>query len=235
MLVGEAMAPRWVVQGACATVLSAVALGGLASAVAELGFSRSVTPGLVSRYSAQFGRGVAGRLAGWQDFVRRSAPMPQGKADAALLAPVNRFFNRVPAYTDLQHWGVEDYWATPAETVASDGADCEDYAIAKFYTLKELGIPVAQLRLVYARSRLSLDAHMVLAYYARPGADPLILDNLEGSIRPAADRDDLQPVYSFNDEDLELVQANAPSIRFDPASNRKWAGVLDRLRRELTY
>jgi predicted transglutaminase-like cysteine proteinase len=209
----------------------------LVVAATEPGFSSSVTPGAVTHYRAQFGGSVPGHLTAWQDFVKHTKASAASAEDvgAAVLMPVNRFFNGVPAYTDQDHWGVDDYWATPEETLSSNGADCEDYAIAKFYTLKELGVPVSQLRLVYARSTLAHGAHMVLAYYARPGADPLILDNLEGSIEPAARRTDLQPVYSFNDEDLQLVQVNAPSIKVNPASNRKWAAVLSTLQRELTY
>ncbi|HTP63706.1 MAG TPA: transglutaminase-like cysteine peptidase [Burkholderiales bacterium] len=215
----------WIVP--CAVLLAA-ALG----AAGEPGFSRSITPGLVAAYNAHFGRGAQGRLEGWQGFVRRTgAPA----TEAGLLSPVNRFVNRVPSETDQDHWGVEDYWATPAETFASNGGDCEDYAIAKYFTLKELGIPVARLRLVYARAQFSGDAHLVLAYYATPGAEPMILDNLESDIKPASDRPDLTPVYTFNDEDMQMTQRNAPSIRLSPTTNRKWASVLDKLQRELTF
>jgi len=211
------------------------ALACFAGAATELGYSRSVTPGLVKRYTSQFGGGVPERIAGWQEFLRR-AVVQEGKAggDASVLAPVNRFFNRVPSFTDQQHWNAEDYWATPAETLASNGADCEDYAIAKYFALKELGVPVSQLRLVYVNT-WNAGPHMVLAYYPAPGAEPLILDNLDGGIRPARDRPDLTPVYSFNDDDIELMQANGPALRINPASNRKWAVVLQKLQREMTY
>ena len=39
---------------------------------------------------------------------------------------------------------------------------------------------------------------MVLAYYATPSAEPLLLDNLEPRILPAAKRADLKPIFSFN-------------------------------------
>jgi len=165
----------------------------------------------------------------------RSAPgggAPAGRRN--LLPPVNRFFNRIPSETDLAHWGVEDYWATPSETLASNGADCEDYAIAKYFTLKELGVPVSRLRLVYARTWRSRTAHLVLAYYPDARADPLILDNLEGNIQPASDRPDLIPVYTFNDEDLLWKQDGGTTVRLSATSNRKWKDVLDKLERELT-
>jgi predicted transglutaminase-like cysteine proteinase len=137
--------------------------------------------------------------------------------------------------TDLAHWGVEDYWATPSESLGSNGADCEDYAIAKYFTLKELGVPISRLRLVYAKTWKTQEAHLVLAYYPGADVDPLILDNLEGSIRPAADRPDLIPVYTFNDEDLLWPQAGAPTLRLSATSSRKWKDVLEKLQLELTY
>ena len=224
----EPQTHRWAPWTASCAVLLAAAL----AAALEPGYSRSITPGLVAAYNAHFGRGAQRRLVGWQEFVR-SVGVPA--SEVALLPPVNRFVNRVPSETDQDHWGVEDYWATPAETFASNGGDCEDYAIAKYFTLKELGIPVARLRLVYARAQSSDDAHLVLAYYAVPGAEPMILDNLESSIKAASDRPDLTPVYTFNDEDMQMTQLNAPSIRLSPTTNRKWASVLEKLQRELAF
>ena len=214
---------------------------GISSAVAasgELGFSRSVSPRLIAHYERLFGTGVRGRLQGWKEFVRatagRYATENKGPGDAGLLRPVNGYFNRVPGVTDQAHWGVEDYWATPSEALSSNGADCEDYAIAKYFTLKELGVPIARLRLVYARTSHSRVAHMVLAYYPEPQSDPLILDNLQGSIEPASDRPDLIPVYSFNDEDLLYPQPGAPAVRLSATSNRKWSDLIQKLERELT-
>ena len=219
---------------ALVAVVASLAAAAIAAA-AELGFSRSLTPGLIAYREHQFGRGARTRLEGWQLFVRDTASPASQPGEDRLLRAVNRFFNRIPSVTDLEHWGVEDYWATPSESLASNGADCEDYAIAKYFTLKELGVPIVRLRLVYAKTWKTQEAHLVLAYYPGPGADPLILDNLEGSIQPAADRPDLIPVYTFNDEDLLWPQAGAPTLRLSATSSRKWKDVLEKLQRELTY
>jgi predicted transglutaminase-like cysteine proteinase len=221
---------------ALAAVLAPL-LGAAIAVSAELGFSRSMTPGLIVLRERQFGKGARARLEGWQSFVRETAAPGESSRDPGeerLLRAVNRFFNRLPSVLDLSHWGVEDYWATPSESLGSNGADCEDYAIAKYFTLKELGVPISRLRLVYAKTWQSRDAHLVLAYYPDPRADPLILDNLEGSIRPAADRPDLIPVYTFNDEDLLWPQPGAATVRMSANSNRKWKDVLDKLERELS-
>jgi predicted transglutaminase-like cysteine proteinase len=213
-------------------------LAGAMAAPAELGFSRSVTPGLITHYAGRFGSGVRGRLEGWNGFVRGEAGRSgQSRAsEAGLLGPVNDFFNRVPSVEDRLVWGVEDYWATPSETLSVNGADCEDYAIAKYFTLKELGIPVARLRFVYARTWWSRDsAHLVLAYYPTPGAEPLILDNLQGGIEPASNRPDLTPVFTFNDEDLMMAQGAFVAVRMNPLSNRRWKEVVEKLELELKF
>ena len=222
-----------------AAALCAVMVAAVCAAAGEPGFSRSVTPGLMEHFARLFGRGARESLTRWKDFVSsaadRAGQARSNSAETDLLRPVNGYFNRVSSITDLQHWGVEDYWATPAEFLSSRGGDCEDYAIAKYFTLKELGVPVSRLRLVYATTQRAQGAHMVLAYFAVPGADPLIMDNLEGGIRPAADRPDLIPVYMFNDDDLQFARQGAGAERHDAMSIRKWRGVLEKLARELTY
>ena len=121
------------------------------------------------------------------------------------LKDLNDFFNRRLAFKDDSvTWGVPDYWATPLESLEKRAGDCEDYAIAKYFSLAATGMPTAKLRMVYVRARLQGQslAHMVLAYYAQPGAEPLILDNLRTEVLPASQRSDLTPVFSFNTEGL---------------------------------
>ncbi|HLO94843.1 MAG TPA: hypothetical protein VK195_11035, partial [Burkholderiaceae bacterium] len=79
--------------------------------------------------------------------------------------------------------------------------------------LLALGLEPAQLRLVYVRALLDgrPQAHMVLAYYAQPQSEPLILDNLQTQVRPASARGDLSPVFSFNSEGLWTGVAGAPA------------------------
>src|SRR5882672_1464268 len=201
----------------------------------QLGFSTSVSPLLVDRYASRFGAEARGRLAGWQGFLKGRETESRLEREQTYLTVVNAYFNRARFLSDDEHWGVDDFWATPAEFVASNGGDCEDYAIAKYFALKELGVPITRMRLVYAKTWQSREAHMVLAYYPDPRADPLILDNLQGSIQSASDRPDLIPVYTFNDDDLLWPQAGAPTVRLAATSNRKWKDVLDKLQRELTY
>ena len=117
-----------------------------------------------------------------------------GLSERAKVWQVNAFFNQKIRYEeDIVLWGQDDYWATPLETLSQGRGDCEDYAIAKYFTLLELGIPSARMRLVYVvlvtRGRDINDSrrhsHMVVAYFPRPASEPWILDNLNDDILPA--------------------------------------------------
>ena len=125
------------------------------------------------------------------------------------LRQVNDFINRNISFEDdLSVWQQSDYWATPLETIGQGRGDCEDFAIIKYVSLRMAGIPASKLRLIYVKARLKTaagpvqQAHMILAYYATPNAEPLVLDNLDATIRHSSARPDLQPVFSFNSEGI---------------------------------
>ena len=160
-----------------------------------------------------------------------------GMDETALLASVNEFFNRRVVFTDdLAAWGQDDYWASPLETLEKGRGDCEDYAIGKYFSLLAAGVPLAKLRLVYVRAAFGgpggvVQAHMVLAWYAQPEAEPLILDNLIGEVRPASRRPDLTPVFSFNSEGL--WQGASGASAGDPVARlSRWREVIAKARSE---
>ena len=160
-----------------------------------------------------------------------------GQDEAARLAAINQFFNRRVVFTsDIEVWGQVDYWASPLEMLGKGRGDCEDYVIGKYFSLVVAGVPVSRLRLVYVRATIGGPggetlAHMVLAYYATPGAEPLILDNLIGEIRPASRRPDLEPVFSFNGEGL--WQGIGAQSAGDPVARlSRWREVLAKARAE---
>lgn len=127
-----------------------------------------------------------------------------GSDEASRLLAVNRFFNeRIVFREDLVVWGRLDYWASPLELLARGEGDCEDYAIAKYFSLRAAGVPASRLRLAYTQARIgrAVLAHMVLAYYADARVvDPLVLDNLNPELLTAAQRPDLAARFSFNSE-----------------------------------
>lgn len=133
------------------------------------------------------------------------------------LKDINEYFNRKLRFEDdLKLWGQKDYWATPIEALMKGAGDCEDYAIAKYFSLKFLGVPVTKLRITYVKARIGgpesniTQAHMVLTYYPSPEAEPLVLDNLVSEIRPASRRPDLLPIFSFNSEGVFGAGSNVP-------------------------
>ncbi len=191
------------------------------------------SPRLIAWVTQRWGPQAPPRLDTWQRLIRDtrpSVPGPQNSGEGPALKRTNAFFNQVPYVSDLRNWGVVDYWATPVEMLGSFGGDCEDYSIAKFLSLKDLGIAVDRLRITYVRAAGIDESHMVLAYYPSLDAEPLILDNLIGDIRPASQRPDLEPVYSFNDEDLWL--ANGQNRKGGSSQVRLWRELLERLARE---
>lgn len=158
------------------------------------------------------------RVADWAALLARQ-DLPD---DASKLEAVNRFFNRIRFIDDSRHWGENDYWATPIEFLGSNGGDCEDFSIAKYFTLRHLGVPEERLRMVYVKALKLNQAHMVVAYLETPDAEPLVLDNLVPTIRRAGLRRDLQPVYSFNGDGLWLAKerglGRTPSGKADKLS-----------------
>ena len=195
------------------------------------------SPGLQAWVQQRWGAEALKRLAVWERVVADTKVTWTGKGQPAetTVAPlalnrVNAFFNQVPYISDIRHWGVEDYWATPVEMLSSFGGDCEDYSVAKYLTLKDVGVPIERLRITYVRALRLNEAHMVLAYYRTPEAEPLILDNLTKDVLPASQRTDLEPVYSFNDDDLWLP--NGLARKGGSSQVRSWKEMLEKLAKE---
>lgn len=158
-----------------------------------------------------------------------------GSSEMTKVGMVNDFTNQHVLFVDdYTLWGMEDYWASPLETLGKGAGDCEDFSIAKYILLKKLGVSQDKLRLTYVRVRMPSGAirpHMVLAYYATPNSDPVILDNLNFELLPASRRGDLAPVFSFNDKGLFV--ANNPNLRAgSPTNISKWRDVLTRMRQD---
>src|SRR5215813_5301610 len=129
---------------------------------------------------------------GWKEFIAEL----QGKDEMTQLKEVNSAFNAHRYILDIDNWGIEDYWATPYQFLKKNG-DCEDYAIAKYFSLKALGIPVEDMRVV-ALQDLNLNlGHAVLVVYV--GDTPMLLDNQIASVVPANSIHHYNPVFSINE------------------------------------
>lgn len=178
---------------------------------------------LLAGAKKEFGDDAKQRLLDWQELYYDL----RDEDEETKLRQVNDFFNRQVRYlSDEQHWGQKDYWASPYESLTTHGGDCEDYVIAKYYTLKELGVEVEKLRITYVKALRINQAHMVLTYFPTPDAIPLVLDNLIKGIYSASRRTDLEPVYSFNGSGMWLERMKGQGIRMgNPNKLDLWTGL----------
>ncbi len=186
----------------------------------------------LERIAAQrHGPETAERVRHWRDLLERVAD----DDERTQIREVNEFFNRMLLYQDDRvTWGQEDFWATPLEALDKGAGDCEDFTIAKYVSLRKLGVPDERLRLFYVVARMGgpgsniTQAHMVLGYFTDPGAEPLVLDNLVTFIEPASRRDDLTPIFSFNSEGLWPDGAERSAA--DPTARlSRWRRVLEQM------
>jgi predicted transglutaminase-like cysteine proteinase len=153
--------------------------------------------------SALYGNKAGLRLRAWHKVLNDQTL----QTDLDKLTRVNSFFNQLNFVDDIPLWGEKDYWATPLEFLGANGGDCEDFSIAKYFSLLSLGVDESKMRITYVKALSLNQYHMVLAYYPTPQSIPLILDNINGKILTADKRKDLLPIYSFNGESLWLSKA----------------------------
>ncbi|AEE24261.1 transglutaminase-like cysteine peptidase [Paraglaciecola chathamensis] len=170
---------------------------------------------LFNKIKNQYDNDALERVQDWQQLLNTSHTLPIDEK----LYQVNNFFNELEFVDDIDHWGKDDYWATPVEFLATEGGDCEDFVIAKYFSLKELGVPAEKLRLMYVTATRLRQAHMVLAYYEEPNSVPMVLDNINRRILPASRRRDLLPVYSFNGDGLWLAKEQGRGQKVQQGGN----------------
>lgn len=182
---------------------------------------------------AKYGQPARKRLTSWVDLIATN----KQKSEQEKLNLANDFFNQLLFVSDMDHWGVVDYWATPFEMISTGGGDCEDFSIGKYFTLLALGVPSDKLKITYVKARnlgVANQAHMVLTYYANPSAMPLVLDNLIPEIKPADQRPDLTPVYSFNGDGLWLAKERGVGKSVSGGNKISlWRDMLARMGKEL--
>lgn len=154
---------------------------------------------IITVLQKNYGERAAKRGDAWLTLLNKEYQNEQQK-----LVSTNQFFNQLQFTTDQKLWGQNNYWATPIEFIGANAGDCEDFALAKYFSLLAIGIDDDKLRVLMVKSLTLNQYHMVVAYYEYPTAEPLILDNIDGLIKKASNRKDLIPVYSFNGKKLWL-------------------------------
>jgi predicted transglutaminase-like cysteine proteinase len=185
-----------------------------------------VSAATIQKVEKRYGKPAADRLRAWQRLVEKA----WGKPELEQLKLVNDFFNNRIFTTDQRLWHQEDYWATPIEFLMKNAGDCEDFAIAKYFTLRKLGIPDSKLLLTYVKAIRLNQAHMVLTYYKTPRSIPLVLDNINPRILPATKRRDLVPIYTFNGGGLWLAKQRGKGKLLGQSGRlKKWRELQTRL------
>jgi len=208
-----------------------IAFGALAATAFE------PSPGLLKWVRERWGENGVSRVTDWLKLEQNISKdgVSSANADKNLhianspFSQVNAFFNRIPFVSPNRYWGGENYWATPVEALGSNTAFCVHYATSKYLSLQDVRIPTEKMRITYVRAKNQNEWHMVLAYYPNPDSDPYILDNLIGEIKPASQRPDLIPVYSFNDDDMWLGDG---SKRGSSTQVRQWKELKEKLNKE---
>jgi predicted transglutaminase-like cysteine proteinase len=196
----------------------------LSGAVAERPVS--LDPLTRSKVEEKYGHSALLRLLAWEKLIQEDA----SATDMEKLEKVNTFFNRLEFVDDQRHWRKADYWATPVEFLATGGGDCEDFALAKYFTLKAIGVDEKKLNMTYVKALRLNQAHMVVTYFSTPAAVPLVLDNLVTDIVAATSRKDLLPVYSFNGSGLWLAKARGRGEMVGKSERlKRWQELLQRL------
>ncbi|WP_162915190.1 transglutaminase-like cysteine peptidase [Desertibaculum subflavum] len=139
-------------------------------------------------------RRAGDRPCPWWEW-RRFLDQIKGREGLARLDAINRFMNRYRYVSDLANWGIEDYWETPNEFLNRDG-DCEDFAIAKYKSLRALGFGDDQLRIVVLHDLNLRIAHAVLVVLE--GGKAWVLDNQIDQVIDAERIRHYRPYYSIN-------------------------------------
>ncbi len=195
---------------------------------------RSVSDDALNAVKHKYGDSARRRVDHWSHMLNKFS-RSESINDAAMARFANDYFNRIEWKWDIEHWGVEDYWATPIETLGTHAGDCEDFSIGKYFSLISMGMDANKLRITYVKA-LDLNlAHMVLAYYPTPSAEPLILDNINKTILPASQRKDLLPIYGFNGDGIWMSKSakRVASRRNIAKSLPSWGRLTDRMKTEL--
>ncbi len=147
------------------------------------------------------------------------------------LSHINTFINKSFPEFDNNSYEIDDYWATPKEFLISGHGDCEDYAIAKYFTLLELGIKKENLYLSIVQVKNERGLHMILLYSENRNSSPLVLDNLSFRVIPLNKRTDLIPKVAFNEIDSYTLDNNKfiKKVNIDWQGDNKWEKLLNRV------
>lgn len=132
------------------------------------------------------------------------------KTTAEKLDFVNSLWNRIGYVDDMTNYGKEDYWAKPSQFMER-GGDCEDYAIAKYLTLKKLGMDPDDMRILIVKLKQTGEAHAVLHVF--DGQNGYVLDNLQKKPIKTDNAEKLYVLYSSINEKTVLAHVKGKPVK----------------------
>ena len=141
--------------------------------------------------------------------------------DFIKLNAINDYFNEYNFASDLKVYKKNDYWATRKEFIYKGSGDCEDFVIAKYFTLLEAGVDENKLSLLHNIRKN--EYHLVLAYQEEQFSDVLILDNIEKKILPLTNRNDILVLYTL--KTIDLKEDIDLTTDLQNLSNYKWTEI----------
>ena len=167
------------------------------------------------------------RLAKYEEVRNKARNLDINKK----LTQINLFINGSLAEFDNASMGIDDYWMTPKEFFIKGHGDCEDYVIAKYFTLLELGVKKENLYPAIVKVQGSASLHLVLLYVEDKNKSPLVLDNLSFKILPFSKRTDLTPIAAFNQIDSYTLTREKflQKANVDWGKENKWEKLLNRV------
>ena len=147
------------------------------------------------------------------------------------LSHVNAFYNKILPINDSTKYNVDDHWSTPKEFLINGRGDCEDYAIAKYFTLLEAGVSKDKLFLAVVQVKNATNYHMILLYIENKKSMPLVLDNLSFKVVPFNIRKKLEAKFIFNEKEAFLLKNKKihKRVKINWGKVDKWQDLLNRV------
>ncbi|MGB7403082.1 MAG: transglutaminase-like cysteine peptidase [Arcobacter sp.] len=147
------------------------------------------------------------------------------------LGHINSFYNSILPELDKQKYGISDYWSTRKEFLIAGRGDCEDYTIAKYFSLLENGFLKDNLFLAVVQVKGKATKHMVLLYFPTRDKIPYVLDNLSFRVIPLNKRPSLEVDFIFNEKESYLMKNDKISkkVRINWGKEDKWNNLLKRV------
>lgn len=147
------------------------------------------------------------------------------------ISHINSFYNKILPQYDKQKYGISDYWSTRKEFLIEGRGDCEDYAIAKYFSLLENGFNKDKTFLAVVKVDGKQTEHMVLLYFKTKTSIPYVLDNLSFKVLPLNRRNKLEVKFIFNEKNSFLMRDNLiyKKVNIDWGKENKWENLLTKV------